>query len=73
MGGSGENPRGVVGLHRLPVIHHHGAVRDLGNYSHVVRDEEDRHILFLLQNLEEVQDLRLDRDVERGCRLVGDQ
>ena len=38
-----------------------------------MRDEEDRHPLFVLQNLEQLQDLRLDRDVERGRRLVGDE
>jgi hypothetical protein len=73
MRGSGEDPRGVIGLHRLAVIHHQGAVRDLRDHAHIMRDEEDRHPLFLLQDLEQLQDLRLDRDVERGRRLVGDQ
>jgi hypothetical protein len=35
----------AVGLDRLSVVHDHGAVRDFGNDSHVVREEEDRHIL----------------------------
>ncbi|MDT4861593.1 hypothetical protein FQZ97_962050 [compost metagenome] len=36
-------------------------------------DEEHRHALGLLQFREELQDLRLNRHVERGRRLIGDQ
>ena len=36
-------------------------------------DQEHGHAEFGLQFDDELQDLRLDRDVERGCRLVGDQ
>jgi hypothetical protein len=38
-----------------------------------VRDEQDRHPELLLQAVEQLEDLRLDRDVERGRRLVGDE
>ena len=38
----------------------------------VVRDEQIREVELLLQLLEQVDDLRLDRDVERGDGLVGD-
>jgi hypothetical protein len=38
-----------------------------------VGDEEDRHAALRLEPSEEIQDLRLDRDVERRGRLVGDQ
>jgi len=34
-------------------------------------DEQDRHVARFLQVLEQVHDLFLDRDVERGGRLVG--
>ncbi len=36
-------------------------------------DEDDRHALFILQELDELEDLGLHGDVERGRRLVGDQ
>ena len=36
----------------------------------IVRDEQVGELELLLQLLEEVDDLRLDRDVERGHRLV---
>src|SRR5205085_1620509 len=42
---------------------HHGAVRDLGNYSHVMGDKEDRHILFLLQILELLKVLQQEEDM----------
>jgi hypothetical protein len=38
-----------------------------------VGDEQDRHPDLALQKLDQVEDLGLDRDVERGRRLVGDQ
>ena len=56
-----------------PVPHDHDAVGDLGDHAHVVGDEEHRHALLVLQRLDQLQDLRLDGDVERGGRLVGDQ
>ncbi len=39
----------------------------------IVRDEQDRHVTLAALLVEEPQDLRLHRDVERGRRLVGDQ
>ena len=41
--------------------------------AHVVRDQEDRRAVVALEPLHQLEDLRLDRDVERGRRLVGDQ
>ncbi len=37
-----------------------------------MRDEQQCHANLPLQRLDQVQDLRLYRDVERGRRLVGD-
>ena len=39
----------------------------------VVRDQDDRHAVLDLQRLHQLDDLRLDGDVERGRRLVRDQ
>jgi hypothetical protein len=38
-----------------------------------VRDEKHRKSVFALQLREQGKNLRLHRDVERGCRLIGDQ
>src|SRR5262252_85551 len=42
-------------------------------YAQVVRDDDDRRTVLLLEAGDEIQDLRLHRDVECRGRLVGDQ
>ena len=58
---------------RGPAYITHDLVAGLGDDAEVVRDEQDRHAELALQLREQLEDLRLDRDVERGGRLVGDQ
>jgi hypothetical protein len=70
--------RAVDGLHvgtldDLAGVHDDDLVRHLGHDAEVVGDEHDRHPVLLAQAAHELEDLRLDRDVERGGRLVGDQ
>ena len=59
-------------LHDLAAVHHDDARRRLGDDAQIVRDEQNRRAEALLQIAEQLEDLRLDRDVERGRRLVGD-
>ncbi len=59
-------------LDDLAEIHHRDPVGDVADDGEVVRDEEIGEVELLLQLDEQVQDLGLDRDVERGDRLVGD-
>ena len=59
-------------LDGLPEIHHHHAVRDVADDVEVVRDEDVGEPELLLQVLQEIEDLRLHRDVERGHGLVAD-
>ena len=54
-------------------VHHHHPVGGLGDHAEVVRDQDHRHCGLVLQVAQQVEDLRLDGDVERGGRLVGDQ
>ena len=54
-------------------VHHRHVVARLGDDAEVVRDEEDRHAVLALELEQEREDLILDRDVERGGRLVGEQ
>ena len=56
-----------------PGIHHRHVVGHFRDHAHVVGDEQDRHAELSLQPAHQVEDLRLDGDVERGRRLVGDQ
>ena len=53
--------------------HHADPVGHLAHDAEVVGDEQQRHAVARLQGLQELQDLRLDGDVERRRRLVGDQ
>ena len=58
-------------LHREPEVHHEHLVRDVAHHAEVVRDEEIGHAELALQVGQQVQHLRLHRDVERRHRLVG--
>ena len=74
---------GVLGCledvaHRAPIddcaiVHHHHPIGGVGHHAQVVGDQQEAHAEFLLQLLQQCQDLRLDGDVERRRRLVGDQ
>ena len=48
-------------------------VGHLGDHAEVVCDQDDRRPGLRLDRPHQVEDLRLDGDVERGGRLVGDQ
>ena len=57
-------------LHHLAEVHHAHAVGHVLHHVQAVRDEQVREAEALLEVVEEVQHLRLDRDVERRHRLV---
>ncbi len=60
----------VGDLDELAEIHHRDAVADVLHHGEIVRDEQIGQPEALLQVLQEVDDLRLDRDIERRDRLV---
>ena len=62
-------------LDDLARIHDGRAVRHLGNHAHVVRHEDDAHAAAGLaaQAAQQVEDLGLDRHIERRGGLVGDE
>ncbi len=68
-----ENVGGRARFHHFAAIHHHHLVGHRGDDSEVVGNQQDRHAELRLQVLQQFQDLRLNGDVERGGRLVGDQ
>ena len=69
----GEHLEGRGLLDDLPCVHDEDAVRAAGDDPHVVGDEDDRHLQFLAEAVDEVEDLRLDGDVEGCGGLVGDE
>ena len=60
-------------LHDAAAIHHHDLGGHVRHDAKVVRDQEHRHAELALKVADELQNLRLDRDVERRGRLIGDQ
>ena len=67
-----EPPLGRL-LDHSPRVHHAYALRQVGDDPHVVGDQDDRRPVIALKPLHELEDLCLDRHVEGGRRLVGDQ
>ena len=59
-------------LHDPPLVHHRDFVREVVDDRDVVGDEEVGEAAPALQRAQQVQDLRLHRDVERAGRLVAD-
>ena len=59
-------------LDELPEVHHGDAVGDVADDAQVVRDEDVRQPELRLEVLEQVEDLRLHRDVQGRDGLVGD-
>ena len=53
-------------------VHHDDAVGVARHHAEIVRDDDQRDVELARQVLHQLQDLRLDGDVERGGRLVGD-
>src|SRR5688572_27084858 len=64
------NLPGRTNFHDLAEIDDRDAIGDPAHHGDVVRDEKQREAKLFLQVLEEIDDLRLYRDVERGHRLV---
>ena len=60
-------------LDDLAGVHDRDAVAHLGDDAQVVGDEDDRRPGLVAQVAHQVEDLGLDRHVERGRRLVGDE
>ena len=57
-------------LYHLAGIHNHDTVGYFRYHAEVMGDEHDGGVVLLLQAFHERKDLRLDGDVQRGCRLV---
>ena len=67
-----EQARLVGDLHDAAEVHHRHPVADVLDHREIVGDEQEGELQLVLQVHEQVDDLRLDGDVERGHRLVAD-
>jgi len=63
----------VALLDRVTRVHDDDTVTELRDDAEIVRDEEDRGPMLSTELPQQFQDLRLEGDVERRSRLVGDQ
>ena len=60
-------------LDQLACIHYGHPVGNFADDPEAVTDEENRRVELVLQYADEIQYLRLDRDIQTGSRLVHDQ
>lgn len=63
----------ITALHNPPCLHHVNAIRDIAHHREVVRDEQIRQPQIALQFHQQIQDLCLNRYVQRGNRFIADQ
>ena len=69
----GEYARGLPSLDDFSLAHDDHVVSDAPDDVEVMGDEQHGHAKLGLQVLQEFEDLRLNSDIERGRRLIGDQ
>ncbi|MCX7363257.1 MAG: hypothetical protein NTV97_15570 [Alphaproteobacteria bacterium] len=69
----GQKIFGRTFLDHFARVHHQHARADVGDHAEVVADQDDGGAEVAVQPAQQVEDLRLDRHVERGGRLVGDE
>jgi hypothetical protein len=69
----GQNLRRGPGFDDLALVHHRDPVGHARHDGEIVGDEEEAHLLLGHEVFQEVEDLRLGGDVERGGRFVRDQ
>ena len=63
----------LAGLDDAPEVHDRDAAGDAADDAEVVRDEEDPEVALTPQVEQQVEDLRADRHVHRGHRLIADE
>jgi hypothetical protein len=73
MRGRIEDARHRTFFHHSAGVHHRDLIAHLGDDAEVVGDENQRKAMLALQFAEQIEVLRLDRQVEAGGRFVGDQ
>ncbi len=73
MGGIFVDVHDRAALNDVTSIHHVDGVDHLSNHTEVVGNPHDCHAQFLLQLDDQIDDLRLDGDIQCGGGFIGDQ
>ena len=73
VGRIGQDLFGGAELHEPPVHHHRCAFADISDDLEIVRDHDQTQSLLLAKEREDVENLGLNRNIERRNRLVEDQ
>ena len=68
-----EDGFGFAGFHDLAPEHDSDAIAEAADDAEIVRDEDERHVELGAETAEFGEDLGLDRDIQRGGGLVGDE
>ena len=71
--GAGIDQVRVRLLYAPALVHHHHLIGDVLHHAEVMGDEQVGQPIFILQVLQQVQDLGLDGHVQRGDGLVADE
>jgi hypothetical protein len=72
MGGRAKQRPARPELHAAAGIHHQHMIGDAGQQAEVMRDHDDGGVELAPHLVEQLDDLRLHRDVQRRRRLIGD-
>ncbi|CSD24982.1 Uncharacterised protein [Vibrio cholerae] len=59
-------------LHQITTVHHRYAISNVRNHTHIVSNQHATHIILLTQFANQIQDLVLNRHIQRGGRFIGD-
>jgi hypothetical protein len=59
-------------LNGVPHVHHQELAADLSRKPQIMGDKDQRQPELLLEAAKQLEDLRLERDIKIGRRLVGD-
>jgi len=60
-------------LHDPPRVHHRNGVTGFRHHAEIVGDKENRRFRLLPKIPHQIENLRLDGDIQRRGRLIGDQ
>ncbi|CAJ0998844.1 hypothetical protein SODG_000363 [Sodalis praecaptivus] len=61
------------GFHVIALMHHQHPIRHFRHHAHIVGNKHHPHAHLLLQQPNQLQDLRLNGDIQRGRGLIGNK